>query len=237
MNAAPQRQIVAIGGAGFAAAPRTLTLDRYLLHLTGKDHPAVGFVGTATGDSDLYVAKFYSAYAELGARPSHLPLFARTPDPREFLMRQDIVYVGGGNTRSMLAVWREWGVAEILREAWQAGVLLAGISAGAICWFRQCVTDSWADRLRPLDGLGFLPGSCCPHYDGEAERRPTLHGLLRDGSLIPGVAIEDGAALHYVGESLHRAVAWRDGAQAYRVEVRDGIVHEEPIAAEFLAAG
>jgi peptidase E len=98
-------------------------------------------------------------------------IFKRTPDLRAFLLNQDVIYVGGGNTKSMLVVWRDWGLPELLREAWEKGIVLTGVSAGAICWFEQGVTDSWAGELRPFDCLGFLPGSCCPHYDGEGNRR------------------------------------------------------------------
>ena len=118
----------------------------------------------------------------------------RTPELRDFVLEQDVIYVGGGNTRSMLAVWREWGLPELLREAWQAGSVLAGISAGALCWFEQGVTDSGADALYAIDGLGFLPGSCCPHYDGEADRRPGYRALLESGKIAPGLAIDDEAA-------------------------------------------
>jgi peptidase E len=129
----------------------------------------------------------------------------------------------------MLGVWREWGLPEILREACEAGVILAGISAGAICWFEQGLTDAHAGDLRPLQCLGFLPGSCVPHYDGEAARRPTYHRLLKTGEMRPGLAIEDGAAVHFVDGGVHRVVASRPGATAYQVRVRNGAVEEEAL--------
>jgi dipeptidase E len=132
----------------------------------------------------------------------------------------------------MLAVWRDWSLPEILREAWESGIVLAGISAGAICWFEQGVTDSFADRLRALDCLGFLPGSCCPHYDGEAERRPAFHRLLRKREIALGVAIDDGAAIHFIDNEVHRVVASRTGAKAYRMHLTNGTVQEEPMLAE-----
>ena len=134
----------------------------------------------------------------------------------------------------MLAVWREWGLPELLREAWEAGIVLAGISAGAICWFAQGITDSFADQLRVLDCLGFLPGSCCPHYNGEVERRPAYHRLLLNGEVAPGWAIDDGAAIHLVNGEVHRVVTSRQGSTVYRVQAIDGAVQEEPIAAEYL---
>jgi peptidase E len=146
-----------------------------------------------------------------------------------------VIYVGGGNTKSMLAVWRDWGLPELLREAWTSGIVLAGISAGAICWFEHGVTDSFAGPLRPLACLGFLPGSCCPHYDGEAARRPTYHQLLSTGEIAPGVAIDDGAALHFVDTAIHGVVASRRGATAYRVQMHNGVVHEEALPVDYPA--
>jgi dipeptidase E len=229
-----RRQIIALGGGGFAVDPDHLALDRYILAQARVPEPAVAFVPTASGDSDNYVVRFYAVYLGLPCRPTHLAFFRRTRDLRAYLLTQDVIYVGGGNTKSMLAVWRAWGLPELLREAWEAGIVLAGISAGAICWFAQGVTDSFADQLRVLDCLGFLPGSCCPHYNGEAERRPAYHRLLRSREIAPGFAIDDGAALHFVNGEVHRVVTARHGSTAYRVRVIDGAVQEEPIAAEYL---
>jgi peptidase E len=145
-------------------------------------------------------------------------------------LSQDVIYVGGGNTRSMLAVWREWGLPEILREAWESGIVLAGRSAGAICWFAQGVTDSVADVLLPLDCLGFLPGSCCPHYDGEVDRRPSYHRLIFENEILPGVAIDDGVGVHFRGTGPYRMVTPREKAGAYQVRVVNGEVQEEPLA-------
>ena len=209
--------------------PENLTLDRYVLAQARRPEPTVTFVPTASGDADSYIVRFYTAFAGLPCRPSHLPLFRRTPDLRTYVLTQDVIYVGGGNTKSMLAVWRDWDLPALLREAWVSGIVLAGISAGAICWFEQGVTDSVAGALRPLQCLGFLPGSCCPHYDGEAARRPTFHQLLYTGEITPGFAIDDGAAMHFVDTDVHRVVASRRGATAYRVQLRDGTVHEEPL--------
>ncbi len=144
--------------------------------------------------------------------------------------------MGGGNTRSLLGVWREWGLHEVLREAWQAGIVLSGVSAGAICWFEQGSTDSWADRLRPLDCLGFLPGSCCPHYDAEPERRPTLRAMLGAGEIVPGIALDNDAAAHYAGTELRRVVTARSAAGAYALSVADGDVCEARLPAVDLSA-
>jgi dipeptidase E len=229
------RQIIALGGGGFSMEPENLALDHYILAQARVPQPAVAFLPSASGDSDNYVVRFYSAYLGLPCRPSHLSFFRRTPDLRSYLRAQDVIYVGGGNTKSMLAVWREWSLPDILREAWESGIVLAGISAGAICWFEQGVTDSFADQLRVLDCLGFLPGSCCPHYDGEAERRPAYHRLLRNGEIAPGFAIDDGAAIHFINNEVHRVVASRKGAKAYRVRATGNAVQEEPMPVEYLS--
>jgi peptidase E len=131
----------------------------------------------------------------------------------------------------MLAVWRDWGLTGILKDAYDAGIVLGGQSAGAICWFEQGVTDSWADRLRPLDCLGFLPGSCCPHYDGEAERRPAYHALLAQAQIRPGYAIDDRVAAHFKDGRLVRIVSKKAGATAYHVTVDAGRVIEQPLPA------
>lgn len=224
------RQIIALGGGGFSMEPENPTLDRYVLAQARSTSPSVVFIPTASGDADPYVERFYTAFSGLPCRPSHLSLFRRTPDLRSSLLTQDVIYVGGGNTKSMLGVWREWELPEILREAWSSGVVLAGVSAGAICWFEQGLTDSFDGDLRPLQCLGFLAGSCCPHYDGDAARRPTYHQLVRRGELLPGFAIDDGVALHFVGDGLHRVVASRPGVHAYRVRASNGAVQEEPVA-------
>ncbi len=145
-----------------------------------------------------------------------------------------MIYVGGGNTKSLLAIWRDWGVTEILREAWEVGIVLTGVSAGAICWFEQGLTDSFSDGLRPLDCLGFLPGSCCPHYDGEAQRRPSYHRLLTSGEISAGVAIEDWTGVHFKGSEIHRVIASKRGARAYSMRAVHGSVQEVPLPGDFL---
>jgi dipeptidase E len=221
--------IIAIGGGGFLAEPRNLALEKYILEQTGKEQPSVLMIPTARGDDAEYVAKFHAACRELGARSQHLPFFHRTPDVRALVLAQDAIFVGGGNTKSMLAVWREWGLPEVLKEAYDAGIVLGGQSAGAICWFEQGVTDSWADRLRPLDCMGFLPGSCCPHYDGEVERRPAYHALVKSGELKPGYAIEDTVAAHFSNGRLERVVSKKAGAKAYYVSIDGGAIRETPL--------
>jgi dipeptidase E len=229
------KQIIPIGGGGFYRDPENLALERYVLQQSGAENARVCFIPTASGEPDHYVASFYSAFLKLGCRPSVLTFFKRTPDLRSLLLSQDVIYVGGGNTKSMIAVWRDWSVIDILREAWQSGIVLTGVSAGAICWFEQGLTDSFSDGLRPLDGLGFLPGSCCPHYDGEVQRRPSLHKLLAAGEISAGIAIEDWTGVHFIGDVIHKVITSKRGARAYSMRVVHGSVQEVPLAAECLA--
>ena len=233
---ADARHIVALGGGGFSMEPDNPALDDYILSLARTSRPKVCFVPTASGDSETYCLRFYAAFARRNCAATHLPLFERaSQEVRPFVLDQDVIYVGGGNTANLLAVWRVHGLDAILREAWTRGVVLCGISAGSICWFEAGVTDSFGPTLQPLrNGLGFLPGSNCPHYDGEPQRRPTYRLLIADG-LPPGYAADDGCALHFIGTNLHRVIASRTGASAYRVEMVDGKVTETVIPAKLTA--
>jgi len=211
-----ERHVLALGGGGFSAGGDAL--DEFVLGLTGQARPRICFLPTATGDSPEYVVRFYEAFRER-AEPTHLELFGRPRrDIRDFLLAQDVIYVGGGNTANMLAIWRVHGVETVLREAWEQGIVLAGTSAGAICWFESGVTDSFGEELAPLRCLGFLPGSNCPHYDSEPQRRPTYRRLVDAAELPPGLAAEDGVGLHFVGIELAEAVAGRPEGRAFRVE-------------------
>ncbi len=212
------RQILAIGGAAIPEALDNLLLIEYFLSLTKRKKPRVCFIGAAHGDADAGRLRFYAGFSQFNCTPTHLLLFARTPrDLESFVLEHDAIYVGGGNTRSMLAVWREWQLDVYLRKAYERGIVLGGASAGSICWFEQGVTDSIAGPLTALDCLGFLPGSNCPHYDSEVLRRPTYRKMVAGGKIIEGVAADDGAALHYVDGKLLRAVANRPRAKAYRL--------------------
>ena len=205
----PEPTIVAMGGA------TDDTLLDYVL-------------GLAPGRRLLYVptagmedpARTVWWYERLHGRAemTHLHFFPWPPaDLRERVLDHDVILVTGGNTANALAVWRTHGFDEILREAWLAGTLLTGWSAGMICWFEYGVTDSFGPELAPMECLGFLQGSACPHYDGEERRRPAYTQLVAEG-LAPGVAADDDVALHYVGTELREAVTSREGAAAYRVD-------------------
>jgi peptidase E len=224
--------IVAMGGGGFSME-ETPVLDDYVLSLTGKPRPRVCFVPTAGGDRDEYIVRFYTRFASV-AEATHLSLFRRkVVDLHAFAAEQDVFYVGGGNTLNMLAVWREHGFVRALADAWRAGKVLAGVSAGSICWFESGITDSFGPNLVPMSGLGFLPGSNCPHYDGEAARRPAYQKAVAEG-MAAGIACDDGVGAHYANGQLVRVVSSRKGAKAYRVELVDGTVQETVMEPELL---
>lgn len=237
-----RRHVVAIGGGSWVGEPRmgleVSPLVRYALDLTGAARPKVCFITTAVGDAPEYAAMAYHAFISAGAVPSQLALFQmpNVPDIKAHLLDQDLVYVTGGNTANMLALWRLHGVDTALRAAWAAGVVMAGQSAGSLCWHTGGTTDSFGPDLVGLpDGLGILPYSHCPHYNGEEQRRPLYHRLVGEGALDPGYAVDEGAALHYEGTEPARVVAFRDGATAYRVDPDgDGKAREEALNADRL---
>jgi peptidase E len=209
----------------------------FVLGLTVKPRPKVAFLAQAVGDCQEALASLYARIPDERAERTHLDLFNRTVvDVEAFLLAQDVIVVSGGNTANLLAIWRVHGVDRALRAAWEAGVVLTGGSAGSLCWFECGTTDSFdLNRLHPLhDGLGFLPGSHCPHYDGEVQRRPLYHRLVREG-FPAGIAIDEDAAAHYTGTELTEVVTARANATAYRVELVDGAAVETPLPARALA--
>jgi peptidase E len=223
-----ERHIVGLGGGG-DTPEHTMRLYEYVLALTGAERPRLLYLPTAVGDAVDGIATFYERFARR-CEASVLKTFPwPPPDVRDVVLAQDAVMVSGGNTANMLAIWRLHGIAVALREAWGRGVVLFGASAGMICWFEHGVTDSFGPQLEGMDCLGWLPGSACPHYDGEELRRPRYRELV-DGGLPEGVAADDGVGLHYVGTELREVVTCRAGAAAYRVK-REG---EERLEARLL---
>jgi len=230
-----KRQIIALGGGGFSMESDNPLLDKYVLKQSGKTTPKVCFIATASGDSDNYIVRFYNSFLKLSCRPTHLPLFRlHTKALKEFILSQDVIYVGGGNTKSLLALWREWGLDTYLRTAWEIGVVLAGISAGSLCWFEEGVSDFLPGELNRLECLGFLKGSNCPHYDSEVSRRPTYQKLILSGEIAEGVAADDGVALHYMDTELRHVVSSRPHARAYAVKKKSGQIVEEVLDTVYL---
>jgi dipeptidase E len=214
-----ERHIVGLGGGG-DTVEATDSLYEYVLGLSGKERPRVLFIPTASAEDAEYIVWFYERFASR-SEARHLATFPWPPENvRDLILAQDVINVGGGSTANMLAIWKVHGIDTALREAWENGVVLCGASAGMICWFEAGVTDSFGPQLEGMDCLGFLPGSACPHYDGEAQRRPRYRELV-DGGFAEGVAADDGVGIHFVGTEIAEVVTCRPGATAYRV-TRDG---------------
>jgi peptidase E len=240
-----RRHVLAIGGLPAAdRAGRTAegvpTLMRYAAELSGSVTPKICLINTASGDDAAGYMRTYSMLSAMASKVSHLQLFPmpNVTDTADFLLSHDIIFVGGGSVANMLAVWRVHGLDDLLRQAWEAGVIMAGVSAGAICWFAGGTTDSFGPVLRPFtDGLEMLAGSYCPHYDSESGRRPLYQALVADGALPPGMACDDGAAAHFIDDSLAEFVADRPAARGYVVEPADNGTAIERVAETRLLAG
>jgi peptidase E len=216
----PEPTIFAMGGGGFTMEPDNPALDDYVLSLADAPEPRICLLPTASGDGEGQIRQFHATFGARACEPSHIALFrlGRRPVPlRETLLGQDIVYVGGGSMLGLLAVWRALGLDSILRECWEAGVVLAGLSAGAMCWFEWGVSTSLGSPA-PARGLGFLPGSLSVHADGEPDRLPVYRGAVAAGTVPPGWAADDGAGLLFRGCALAEAVSSRPRAGALRVE-------------------
>ena len=229
----PRRLILADGGWG--TSKDALPLMRFFIGLTGKPNPKVCFLPTASGDSGESIVGFYDVMNQLDCRPRHLRLFhpSRVRNFEEYLLDMDAIYVGGGNTLNMLAIWKAQGIDQVLHKAWKKGIVLGGGSAGAICWFQQGCTDSRPGKLTALEGLGWLRGSHCPHFNLE-KRRIAFHELVLAGDLADGIACDEGVGLVFEGEKLTRVVSALPKARAWSVQRRDGRVETSPLDTEFL---
>ena len=231
------RTIFAMGGGGFTMEPDSTVLDEFILGLARRPVPRVCFLPTASGDPLDHITRFYEAFSDLPCEPTDLSLFRlgrRPVDLRRLLHAQDIVYVGGGSMRNLLAIWREHGLDAILREAWEAGVVLAGLSAGAMCWFRAGITKS-RGPAEPVAGLGLLDGSLSVHYDGEPERRPVYLEAVASGAVPEGFGADDGVGLLFRDGRLERVVSSRPAAGCVRVKRVGDEAVEQPVPVELLA--
>lgn len=213
------RRILALGGGGFTMGERNPALDRFVLELTGKVVPRVCFLPTASGDEREQVARFYERFSAWPCQPSTLSLFhlgRDRVDPRSHLLGQDAIYAGGGSMRNLLAIWREHGVDEVMRAAWENGTVLAGLSAGAMCWFQGGISMS-GGRPEVVRGIGLLPHSLSVHRDSEPARLPAYRQAISRRLLPPGHAADDSAALVYAGTELLECVGSRSGAGVIEV--------------------
>ena len=221
------RNIIAIGGGGFGANPGQGIIENYILKQTKKKNPRICFIPTATGDNEAYKVNFYSTFTNLNCYPSHLDFFKRTPDLNELILNQDAIFVGGGNTKSMLAVWKEWGLDKILKKAYLNGTVMSGVSAGAICWFQNGITDSWASNLKMMPCLNFVKGTCCPHYDEEPERKPAVKKLLLKNKIKNVYAVDGGEALHIKDEKVFKSVIFKKNKSSYLVDIKKKNINEK----------
>ena len=219
-------QIIAIGGGGFGRNPNHPVIEKYIIEQSFVKKPNVCFIPTASAEDSAYIVNFYKAFLKLNCTPIHINLFQRTPRLDSIINKQDIIYVGGGNTKSMLAVWREWKLDNLLLKSYKRGAILCGVSAGAICWFKQGITDSWASNLNVLDCLGFIDGMACPHYQEEQDRRPSVHNFLVKDKIKSGYAIDGGAAIHFFDGNYKDSLQFYENSNVYHVSNQNGEVKE-----------
>ena len=236
--------IVAMGGGGFLMEPENPLLDDFVLSLARRRPARVCFLPTASADSANAIVRFYRAFGSRSIT-TDLTLFdspllprrpARSADLAAFVAEQDVIYVGGGNTANMLALWRTHGLDRILRDAWLNGTVLAGVSAGMLCWFSGGVTDSFGGFETLDDGLALIEALACPHWDGEPARQDLFRRRVAAAGVV-GYAADDGAALHFAGGELVGAVSSRAAASAYLLTPVAGGVHERPLPATVLGSG
>ena len=222
------KHVIAIGGGGFGRSISSCLIENYILGISGKDCPRICFLPTATGDNDAYIVRFYSVFTRLNCLPTHIEFFKRTIDINNHIMNQDVVFVGGGNTKSMLAVWRDWGMNNILKDAYSNGVIMSGVSAGAICWFTRGITDSWENQLQILPCLDFITGTCCPHYDEEPTRIPYVNKVLKEQMISNCISIEGGSAMHFINGNPYQNVSFNKNKNSYNVFSENNEIMRKP---------
>ena len=211
------KNIVAIGGGGFGRSLGSLEIEKYIISLVNKKRPKICFIPTASGDSNLYKLNFYRAFSKLNCITNHIDFFSRTEDLEEKVLTQDIIYVGGGTTKSMLAVWKEWNLNNILRNAYEKGIVMSGVSAGAICWFDKGITDSYAKELTIIDCLGIVNGIACPHFDEEKDREPYVNEVINKEIIKSCICIEGNCALHIKNDFEYSPIDFGNGKRCFRV--------------------
>jgi len=215
------KNIVAIGGGGFGRSLGSLEIEKYIISLISKKRPKICFIPTASGDNSLYKLNFYRAFSKLNCITSHIDFFSRTENLEEKVLTQDIIYVGGGNTKSMLAVWKEWNLHNILKNAYNKGIVMSGVSAGAICWFDQGITDSFANELKIIDCLGIVNGIACPHFDEEKDREPYVNDLINREIIKSCICIEDNCALHIKNEFEYYSIDFGNSKKCFKIFKED----------------
>jgi len=211
-------KLLIMGAGGYTLEPESCTIDQYLLDKIEKEAPKICLLPTACGDRHETIEKFHQYFQNHGARTSHISLFqVEIEDMESHILQQDCIYITGGNTKSMLTLWKEWGVGKALRKAYEAGVVICGISAGAMCFFDEGLSEIFPNRYTNLDCLGFLSGSFCPHYSPGKERAMIFQEQIRINKMKPGIGLEDGIALYYENGVLLEIIRSRNDAQAYHI--------------------
>ena len=221
------KNIVAIGGGGFGRSLGSLEIEKYIVYLINKKRPKICFIPTASGDSSMYKLNFYRAFSKLDCITSHIDFFSRTENLEEKVLTQDIIYVGGGNTKSMLAVWKEWNLDNILKNAYEKGIVLSGVSAGAICWFERGITDSFAKELNIIDCLGIVDGIACPHFDEEKEREPYVNDVIQREIIESCICIEGNCALHIKNDIEYYSIDFGNGKKCFKVSKENNNLKKE----------
>ena len=221
------KNIVAIGGGGFGRSLGSLEIEKYIISLINKKRPKICFIPTASGDSSLYKLNFYRAFSKLDCITSHIDFFSRTENLEDKVFAQDIIYVGGGNTKSMLAVWKEWNLYEILQNAYEKGIVMSGVSAGAICWFDKGITDSYAEELTIIDCLGIVEGIACPHFDEEKEREPYVNDVINREIIKSCICIEGNCAVHIKNNIEYFSIDFGNGRNSFRVYKENNTLKKE----------
>ena len=211
------KNIIAIGGGGFGRNLGSLEIEKYIISLVRKKRPKICFIPTASGDNHLYKLNFYRAFSKLDCITSHIDFFSRTENLEDKVLTQDIIYVGGGNTKSMLAVWKDWNLHEILQNAYEKGIVMSGVSAGAICWFDKGITDSFANKLTILNCLGLVKDIACPHFDEEKEREPYVNDVIESEIIESCICIEGNCALHIKNDFEYSSIDFGNGKNCFRV--------------------
>tara|TARA_Y100001968_G_C19441874_1_gene762982 strand:+ start:1442 stop:2134 length:693 start_codon:yes stop_codon:yes gene_type:complete len=216
------KHIIAVGGGGFGRSGEGYKIEKYIISFSKTSKPNICFIPTASGDNDSYKVSFYNTFTRLGCNPSHIDFFKRTVDLKDHIDKQDIIYVGGGNTKSMLAVWKDWNLDVILKSAYENGVIMSGVSAGAICWFEKGITDSWSNQLEIIKCLNFVEGICCPHYDEEPSRKPYVKRLIESASIPSCIAIEGDCALHIKNGLPLESISFGENKNSFTVQLSEG---------------
>ena len=221
------KNIVAIGGGGFGRSIGSLKIEKYIISLVSKKRPKICFIPTASGDNSLYKLNFYRAFSKLDCITSHIDFFSRTEDLKKKVLTQDIIYVGGGNTKSMLAVWKDWNLHNILQSAYEKGIVMSGVSAGAICWFEKGITDSFAKELNIIDCLGIVEGIACPHFDEEKEREPYVNDIIQREIIESCICIEGNCALHIKNDFEYSSIDFGIGKKCFRITKENKNIKKE----------